>query len=194
LLRALRNALSALMKPVTVKYPAGKPEEKYSQIPEGLRGRPEFDEDKCIGCAACTVQCSSGADTYSDTEDSRILEIKLTKCIFCGRCEEICPEEAIRLTSEFELASSSKNSLIVKIELPLAKCRNCGSPITTDKQLARIRERLLMELSANAKKIAEEDIPKYLYLCRNCRRKLSYKLNIHTRKLYLISKYPASKS
>ena len=38
MLKALKEALSAIFKPVTLTYPAGKPEEKYSQIPEGLRG------------------------------------------------------------------------------------------------------------------------------------------------------------
>ena len=185
MLKALKEAISAIFNPVTITYPAGKPEEKYSQIPEGLRGKPQFDDEKCIGCAACTVQCSSGADTFRDEDDKRIIEISLTKCIFCGRCQEICPQEAISLTKEFELASTSKNNLKVTIEHNLLKCENCGAPITTEKQLDKIVERILSQIDEKARKIAEEDLPKYIHLCRNCRRKLSYKLNTHPRKHYL---------
>ncbi|MCS7366022.1 MAG: 4Fe-4S dicluster domain-containing protein [archaeon GB-1867-035] len=185
MLKALKEALSALSKPVTITYPAGGPEEKYSQVPKGLRGKPQFDDEKCIGCGACTVQCSSGADTYHDEGELRILEVKLSKCIFCGRCQEICPEDAIKLTTDFELANNVKGQLIVRLELPLFKCENCGTPITTERQLNKIEERILTQINAQIKDIAKEDLSKYLHLCKNCRRKLSYKLNIHTRKHYL---------
>lgn len=185
MLKTLRKTLSALLNPVTITYPAGKPEEKYSHVPINLRGKPEFDEEKCIGCRACAVQCSTGADTYKDEEGIRSIEIKLSKCIFCGRCQEICPEDAVRLTNEFELASNDKRQLTIKLELPLLKCENCGSPITVERQLTRIEERILSQINPKVKSIAKEDLSKYLRLCRNCRRKLSYKLNIHTRKHYL---------
>ena len=109
----------------------------------------------------------------------------MSKCIFCGRCQEICPEDAIKLTTDFELANNVKGQLIVRLELPLFKCENCGTPITTERQLNKIEERILTQINAQIKDIAKEDLSKYLHLCKNCRRKLSYKLNIHTRKHYL---------
>ena len=35
---------------------------------------------------------------------TRTWSIDYGRCVFCGRCEEVCPTDAIRLTEEFELA------------------------------------------------------------------------------------------
>lgn len=185
MIKIIKEAMSAIFKPVTITYPAGKPEERYSQVPQSLRGKPKFDDEKCIGCGACTVQCSSGADRYYDKDDVRVFEISLTKCVFCGRCQEICPEDAIKLTNEFELSGSNKSEIVTKLELSLSNCENCGALITTVRQLDRIQERVLENINQKIRDIAREDLSKYLHLCKNCRRKLSYQLNIHTRKHYL---------
>jgi hydrogenase-4 component H len=33
-------------------------------------------------------------------------------CIFCGMCEEVCPNGAIKLSQEYELASKTKDDLL----------------------------------------------------------------------------------
>jgi NADH-quinone oxidoreductase subunit I len=50
-------------------------------------------------------------------------EINMLRCIFCGFCEEVCPEEAIIMSKEYELAFSNqkdalfgKDKLLVPIE------------------------------------------------------------------------------
>jgi NADH-quinone oxidoreductase subunit I len=47
----------------------------------------------------------------------------MLRCIFCGFCEEVCPEEAIIMSKEYELAFSNqkdalfgKDKLLVPIE------------------------------------------------------------------------------
>ena len=52
---AIKEALKALFKPATTKYPHGP----ATHVPPGLRGLPQFNEEKCIGCGACAASCSA---------------------------------------------------------------------------------------------------------------------------------------
>jgi len=33
-----------------------------------------------------------------------VFEINMLRCIFCGYCEEVCPEEAIIMSKDYELS------------------------------------------------------------------------------------------
>ena len=35
-------------------------------------------------------------------------------CAFCAQCEEVCPKDAIEMTTEFELAHYKRGEAIVK--------------------------------------------------------------------------------
>ena len=185
-LSSIREALRNVFKPVTIEYPAGEwPGRKYSQVPPGLRGRPEFDGEKCVGCAACVAQCSSGALSYEDEGGLRRVRVFLGRCLFCGRCEEICPEEAIKLTEEFELAYVQESEgAYVENEVELAACRVCGTPFAPGKHLERIRERILENIDPSERESISRDMDVYLYACPNCRRLHSYEWNTHVRKRY----------
>ncbi len=41
--------------------------------------------------------------------------LDLARCIFCGLCEEVCPNGAISMTNDFELASRTRDDLIVSV-------------------------------------------------------------------------------
>jgi NADH-quinone oxidoreductase subunit I len=46
------------------------------------------------------------------------------RCIFCGYCEEVCPEEAIFLRQDYELATENANDRVYnkeKLLVPLKK-------------------------------------------------------------------------
>jgi NADH-quinone oxidoreductase subunit I len=43
---------------------------------------------------------------------AKVYEINLIRCIYCGFCEEACPEEAIFLGREYEFSSDDLNSFI----------------------------------------------------------------------------------
>ena len=39
-------------------------------------------------------------------------EINMLRCIFCGFCQEVCPEEAIFLLKDYSLTGTSRQELI----------------------------------------------------------------------------------
>jgi formate hydrogenlyase subunit 6/NADH:ubiquinone oxidoreductase subunit I len=55
--------------------------------------------------------------TYNDgRRHPSSFEIDLLRCICCGYCEEICPEEAISMSDKFEIAVYSRDEAIYPIE------------------------------------------------------------------------------
>jgi NADH-quinone oxidoreductase subunit I len=47
-------------------------------------------------------------------------EINMLRCIFCGFCQEVCPEEAIFLMQDYSLTGASREELIYGKEKLLA--------------------------------------------------------------------------
>jgi len=107
---------------VTLPYPY-----KPLAPPEGFRGRPKVDIDKCIGCAGCANVCPSRAIEVTDLDEGwRRIQFQLTRCISCGRCQEVCPEEAVKLTDQFELSTNTAEDLTVAIEIYMDTCQRCA--------------------------------------------------------------------
>lgn len=179
--KLLRRILSKYSSPITISYPStGK---KYSQVPEGLRGIPERDKDKCIGCKACYFICSGRATNVFDEGNKRIIDIFLFRCTFCGHCQELCPEEAIKLTQNFEVAffgESSQNH--ISTELELLTCKRCGKPYATKKMLERTYERLVERIDPLVRDVVSNDYEKAMHYCTDCKRALSIALDTHTKK------------
>lgn len=77
-------------------------------LPERFRGRPVIDPSRCRdGCRNCVDACPTRAIT------SDPLKIDLGACLFCGACEEACPEGAVSYTRDYRLAVRQRGDLVV---------------------------------------------------------------------------------
>jgi hydrogenase-4 component H len=140
-IRELKEALKVLFVegPYTAKFPA--------EIPtfDRYRGKPEYDEKRCIGCGACAEVCPAGAiDVVDDLESKkRTLIVHTDKCIFCGQCHAYCTtKDGINQTHEYDLATLHREEAIETVEKDLVLCEVCGKVIGTDEHLCWIADRL----------------------------------------------------
>jgi formate hydrogenlyase subunit 6/NADH:ubiquinone oxidoreductase subunit I len=108
---------------VTTKYPA-RPDTSLAD----LHIRPVLFAERCqatAGCDACIQAClpdaltlersiypstTQGSSTAPGT-DTLALTLDLGRCIGCGLCATSCPNEAIAMTSDFELATHTRDAL-----------------------------------------------------------------------------------
>lgn len=108
--QGIKNIFS---KALTNKYPEEKPE-----IPEGFRGKIEFDPQSCIGCGLCIRVCSPEAikkDVLKLEEGDQItMTFDLGSCTFCGMCSDFCMKNAIKLTKEYEMIYTKSRQRIIK--------------------------------------------------------------------------------
>ena len=107
-----------LKKPVTFQYP-----EKLRPIAPRYRGRHRLarNEDgsiKCVACGLCAAVCPSRCiyiepgEAPNGLRYPQVYEIEIGRCIYCGYCAEVCPFDAIKLTQEYELATTDKRELL----------------------------------------------------------------------------------
>ena len=107
MLRIIKQAFSG--KTATIAYPA-----VVAEPPDGFRGKPEIDFERCTACGECAAACPTGAIEVRDEgsrRSRRTVAIDYGDCIFCGECEAACPD-AIRLTKEFRLAARTRDDLV----------------------------------------------------------------------------------
>lgn len=83
---------------------------KKATVKETFRGLPKVCTEKCTNIEECRNICPTGAIL----ED---LSIDMGKCIFCGECERICSDEAIKFTNFHKTGASSRENLITKGEI-----------------------------------------------------------------------------
>lgn len=149
-LRELKEAIRAvILGPVTTKYPF----EPHTP-PDGFRGKPEFNTDKCVGCGACAEVCPSLSIAVLDMPEAdpplRRLELRYDKCVFCGQCELNCTtEEGVQLSKEFDLAGLDRSGFVESIEHDLVLCEVCGAIVGTIKHLRWVAEQLGAKAYAN---------------------------------------------
>lgn len=121
----------------------------------------------CHHCedAPCAKACPTGA-LFFDPKNHRI-GVNEDNCIFCGRCEEACPMEAIKLTEEFELAVMSKDDLTSKSVYTLEHCSRCGKPFAPHKEIDYAK-RLLQKAGGMEAIQAARTVG----MCQECKREL----------------------
>ena len=142
-LRELKEAITVLLSPrFTTKFPA-----EPCLVPENYRGKPEFDDEYCIGCSACVNVCPTEALTQIDdleaTPPTRKIISRYDTCIFCGNCQDCCTtEKGIKLTNEWDLATLDRNETITTHEYELQLCEKCNAVVGTKKHLIWLSKKL----------------------------------------------------
>lgn len=134
-LRELREAVISLFTPAyTTSFPSKEhiPEEKF-------RGKPEVNEDECVGCMSCANVCPPCAITVSDDRNTGIRTIirDYGKCIFCGQCETFCiTGEGVKLSNMiYDMAAFDRSNSVETQTRELLMCSNCGDVITTKEHI-----------------------------------------------------------
>jgi formate hydrogenlyase subunit 6/NADH:ubiquinone oxidoreductase subunit I len=134
-------------KPITVQYPdvslLAEPDaeseaaEISHRIFQGYRGFLEVDPDICIACGACERDCPISCiklekvrvgkqqviSAINGEIKNRVnapisIIVDISKCMFCGLCNENCPTGAVRHTRKFEGSTTEISGLIYEFVTP----------------------------------------------------------------------------
>src|SRR6476619_951524 len=108
----MRNMLFG--RKVTIQYP-----EERRQYSERFRGmhyiKATNGVENCTACMLCPTVCPAEcihieAGERPDKEKYPIkFEIDMLRCCFCGMCEEACPKDAIKLSTIYEMSTSTRD-------------------------------------------------------------------------------------
>jgi Ni,Fe-hydrogenase III small subunit/formate hydrogenlyase subunit 6/NADH:ubiquinone oxidoreductase subunit I len=99
---------------VTANYPAEKP-----RVSGNFRGQPVFDFEKWVDARAAAEVCPTGAISVSDQGNFRRVAVDYGLCVFCGLCAEASSDQAVRMTQEFEVATTARDRLVLTGEYEL---------------------------------------------------------------------------
>ena len=96
----------------------------WCQNPESQTDKQEmiFWEDRCIGCALCSINCPSGAISMKDGKPVT----NRNECIMCGKCSRICPARAREIMG----SKVSVDEVIKEIEKDLIFYEESGGGAT----------------------------------------------------------------
>jgi hydrogenase-4 component H len=91
------------------------------------RGRVVVDTDLCVGCGGCAVVCPTRCVMITDrSREERVIRRHLDRCIVCGRCQEACAYEAVKLVADWEWGSPDRGDLLIEQRLFMGTCDRCG--------------------------------------------------------------------
>ncbi|MGM0436734.1 MAG: [Fe-Fe] hydrogenase large subunit C-terminal domain-containing protein, partial [Bacillota bacterium] len=115
----------------------------------------EVHDASCKDCHRCLRECSVKAIAFEDDQAKIIDE----KCIYCGKCVNVCPQDAKVPRNEIDIFSSylkSENKVAVSIAPSFAAAFNLDSAYRIVGALKEIGVDIVAETSQAAEYIAEE--------------------------------------
>jgi len=84
-----------------------------------FRGRPEFDFHSWSDARPAAEVCPTGAIQLSGDDRVRRVTVDYGLCVFCGQCADASADGAVRVTTEFELATHHRASLMLEASYSL---------------------------------------------------------------------------
>ena len=82
--------------------------------------------DRCNGCMACVENCPASALRARDRDGVRTLAHNMVRCVRCGNCRRVCPNDAVEF--RYLIENDHWDDFC---SLELVGCRVCGEPLYT---------------------------------------------------------------
>src|SRR2546428_10963739 len=121
---------------ITVQYP-----EERNPLPENYRNFPFliYDDDdpqaglRCVACKICEKECPPQCIYIEKSKDKKpdylgkpqfypaVFDIDVSVCMSCQICVEVCPFDAIKMDTEFELSHTDRFGGLLLNKHQLAK-------------------------------------------------------------------------
>ncbi len=105
----------------TEQYPLERPQvaERYRGLPR-LNVNPETGETLCIACDLCALACpehlivvKSERNPQTRRKEVTSWTVDVSRCMFCGLCEEACSTDCLELSQDFEFAVYDRGHFIL---------------------------------------------------------------------------------
>jgi NADH-quinone oxidoreductase subunit I len=139
----MKTTFMHLFRPAdTVEYP-----EKAREPSDRFRGMFRLDEERCIKCSLCAIECPINIiyidwhnEKNPEGKAEKVLDrfdVDLKRCMFCGLCEEACPTNPKSIwlrTKTYELGTYERNDALYLDIKKLVKWDENVKPFTVVEQ------------------------------------------------------------
>lgn len=129
LLLGMKITMINLFRPkITEQYPENRDTMVMFDRFRGALRMPhnEKNEHKCTACGLCQMNCPNGSitvisKTETDVESGKVKRVleryqyDLGSCIFCDICVQVCPQDAIEWSQEFEHSVFTRSKLVQQL-------------------------------------------------------------------------------